>query len=126
VLGGYLDISATNVVNTGVMGVGPLGIMTIKGSTVQLERSGLTAGFNEIADLGFPFTQRVGEFEYFNPGGVNEVYWGVGINARLDPQATPIPLNLATVVMPNSGPHEVVNSANITNFVSIPDPGFAA
>jgi hypothetical protein len=126
VLGGYLDISATNVVSTGVMGVGPLGVMTIKGSSVELARSGLTAGFNEIADLGVPFTSRIGDAEYINPGGVNEVYWGVGINARLDPQATGIPLALANVVMPSSGPHEVANTANFTNFVTIPNPNFAA
>jgi hypothetical protein len=85
----------------------------------------MVAGIAQLNDLGSPFTQFVGDTEYVNPGGVNEVYWGVGINGRLDPQApNQIPLTLANVVTPNSGPHEVAYPTQFTNLVSIPSAAF--
>jgi hypothetical protein len=124
-MGSYIEINATNVTHNGVMRVGPLGRLTIHGSDVRLERGGLVAGIAAFQDLGFPFTQRFGDFTYVNPGGLNEVYWGVGVNGRMDPQATDvIPLNPSNVSQPSSGFHEVAYPTERTNLVSIPSAFF--
>ncbi|MBL9136949.1 MAG: hypothetical protein JNK85_13845 [Verrucomicrobiales bacterium] len=132
VLGSYLDIDATNVVNTGIMGVGPNGVMTIDGGRVELSRGGLVAGTGLGSALGSSFTSWL-DFQqlYINPAGVNENYWGVGINGIIntqDQQGGGIPLDLAGVTRPDSGFHQVVSAAGatqVTNFVRIPSPAFA-
>lgn len=132
ILGSYLDIHATNVVNTGIMGVGPNGVMSIEGDRVELARGGLVAGLGLGSSLGSSFTSWF-DFQqlYINPAGLNENYWGVGINGIIntqDQQGGGFPLDLASVISPDSGFHQVVSAAGatqVTNFVRIPSPAFA-
>lgn len=125
VAGSYIDIAATNIQHSGVMRVGPLGLIKMQGSSVQLERSGLVAGIAALSDLGSPYTTFLGDTEYLNPGGINEIYWGAGINGRMDPQnQNGFNLALGNVITPNSGPHEVAYPSQFTNIVSIPSPFF--
>jgi hypothetical protein len=131
VLGSYLDIDATNVINTGIMGVGPLGIMSIDGGNVELARGGLVAGSGLGGSFGGTTTIWFNDNQYINPAGINENYWGVGFNGIIDTQTQTggIPLDLGNVIGPSSGPHQVVRvvaGQQVTNFVNIPSGAFAA
>lgn len=123
-VGSYINISATNITSRGIMGVGPTGLLQISGGNIDLSRSVLLAGFSDVANLGTPYYSYIGEAEYLNPGGVSEIFWGVGVNGLLNPEdQNSFPLNLNTVIQPSSGAHQVATATGFTNFTVI--PGFA-
>jgi hypothetical protein len=76
----YLIISATNIVNTGLLMSGGSGLLHLDGGNVDLSRSGLRTG-----EAVTPGTAIIGDGrntinQYQNAAGVADYWWGVGTN----------------------------------------------
>lgn len=121
--GSYILVSATNIVNEGIINAGANGIVRLEGQRLDLRNGGISAsegtGFFDNA-VG---TGVISGTNYINPPDVNDLYWGVGNNNSLTPdQGNPINLQagLFATPSPRSPLHEVVSSFGITNTVQVP------
>lgn len=86
----YLIISATNVVNTGLLMSGSAGLIHIDGNNVNLSRSGLRAGeVSENQGVIISDGRNTGT-NYINAAGVSDYWWGVGTNNNLGTNGRPI------------------------------------
>lgn len=129
--GSHLYLSASNIINTGLLEVDSDGIVDIRGQNVTLSRSGIRATFPAAAagqqSRGFLITLGNGSIRYLNANGVTDFFAGTGVNGAhtsdgTDPTDAPvIPLNVNTLNLPqpSSPSHQVLFNGN-TNFISIP------
>lgn len=129
--GSYVQLFANNILNTGLLEVGPDGIVQVGGNTVTLSRSGIRATIPEraatIEDRGFLVTDIDGAIYYVNPDDVTDLFAGTGRNGAHSSdgsdvqQALNIPLNLGTLTLPQprSPRHQAVVNG-FTNLLSIP------
>ncbi|MEO8426660.1 MAG: hypothetical protein ABI651_06055, partial [Verrucomicrobiota bacterium] len=75
----FLQISASNIVNHGVLTVGGDGLIQLKGQTIDLSRSGLEIqrlGLDQGCSFGFP----VGTTNFFPDAGIFDLFWNVHTN----------------------------------------------
>src|SRR5204863_5331418 len=141
----YLEIKATNVLISGPMSSGPQGLIRIAGKEVDLTRVGLRTG----AALGgsyFGGENFTGSTNYFNAGGVSDLYWAVGSNGMVNAAGAPTALNSPDINFnlpdgqtvfssPSTPQHQVLElfaRRQFTNIVDLPkfgsffDTGFGA
>lgn len=107
----YLWVSATNIINRGVLGVGANGWMKLEGSTVTMNRARLdvrgiepTGSFNDF---------QLGQFQ--PDAGIIDMYWG-GTNI-----ANPPGINTAGIWRPGlaiAPPHDVTQYPNFNGRTS--------
>lgn len=126
-IGSYVELHATNIVSTGLLEVGPLGIVRVKGSKVTLARSGIRAATPEAGSGPSGRGELIGDDFYISAEGVTELFAGVGINGLLASdtgaqQGAGFLLNVGTLTVPDTASplHQVVSPAAITNLISIP------
>ncbi|MGC8886731.1 MAG: hypothetical protein ACP5MG_06195 [Verrucomicrobiia bacterium] len=86
----YLIISATNVVNTGLLFGGVAGLLHIDGKDVNLSRSGIRAGEVQQSFI-FGDGRNLGQ-TYVNAPGISDYWWGAGTNNNLGTNGRPITL----------------------------------
>jgi hypothetical protein len=67
----YLVIAASNIVNKGTLSVGGNGLLNLRGTNVNLARSAL-----EVTALQPRGSVIVGQTNYINDVGINDVWWG--------------------------------------------------
>jgi hypothetical protein len=118
----FLLISATNIVSTGPLISGSLGLMRLTGGNVKLSgnalragggANGFSSGFNSISN-------------YIDPTGVSDLYWGAGTNNTMTGRSTLMRLDQGNfdVTAPNfsSAPHQVVTPGPFpfTNVTTLP------
>lgn len=113
----WLRVDATNILNRGGLAVSSDGLIHLRGSQVDVSRSGLRAGEDPFT----PITPgQVTGAVYSNERGITDLYWGVGQNNSLDPNAAgPYDLASLTGNPPASGLHEVLDRTTLTNLVSL-------
>ena len=75
----YFEVKATNVVISGPVSSGPQGLIRIAGKDVDLTRVGLRTG-SALGGSFFGGQNFTGSTNYFNAGGVTDMYWAVGSN----------------------------------------------
>ena len=127
----YLFLRATNLLSTGPIDCGSVGLVHLEGDDVTIRRSGIRAA----PDLsGF---QSFGGFNlgsnYVNDAGIFDQYWGAGDNNHLDNQGRPMPLGSSfggqtftpfDLPFPQSPLHQVASSFGggqlFTNLTSVP------
>lgn len=113
----WLQVDATNILNRGGLSVGSAGLIHLRGSAVDLSRSGLRAGEDPFAPITPGF---ISGNLYSNERGVQDLYWGAGQNNVLDPNgAGPFDLTVLTGNPPSSDFHEVLDDTTLTNLVSL-------
>ncbi|MFN0069622.1 MAG: hypothetical protein ACKVYV_18550 [Limisphaerales bacterium] len=133
--GSHLYLSASNVVNTGLLEVDSEGIVDVRGQNVSLTRSGIRATLPVAASS---ISSR-GDLVFFNDGiyylnafGVNDLYAGTGLNGAHSSDGSavqngpniPLNVNNLTLPAPRSPGHQVI-LGGFTNLLSIPlTPGF--
>ncbi|MEY2408061.1 MAG: hypothetical protein QOF48_731 [Verrucomicrobiota bacterium] len=88
----YLEIKATNVVISGPLSSGPDGLIRIAGKNVDLTQVGLRTG-SVLGGSFFGGQNFLGSTNYFNAGGVTDLYWGIGSNGMVNAVGNPTPLN---------------------------------
>jgi hypothetical protein len=71
VLPSYLWVTATNVVNRGLMAVGANGWMKLAGTNVDVSRSGL-----EVTPIAGTGTSEINSTNYFPDVAIDDVWWG--------------------------------------------------
>lgn len=114
----WILVDATNIVNRGGLTVDGNGLIRLRGSSVNLSRSGLRAGVDPFAPLRPGVSLGL---SYQNELGITDNHWGVGLNNLLDPAAVgPYDLAVLTGNPANSGPHEVLDASGFTNLVTLP------
>lgn len=114
----WILVDATNIVNRGGLTVDANGLIRLRGSNVNLSRSGLRAGIDPFAPLSPGISQ--GDI-YRNENGITDNHWGVGQNNTLDPGAAgPYDLAALTGNPASSAPHEVLDATGFTNYVNLP------
>jgi hypothetical protein len=70
--GSYLQVSATNIINQGLLSTGPGGLLQITGTNVNLSRSGL--GVGDFAGFGRGSVN--GETNFLPDTAIYDNYWG--------------------------------------------------
>ncbi len=130
-LASYALVSATNIINDGVLSVGDVGLLRLTGKNINLTRGALVAG-NLSDQASSIFNLASGNFffsgsAYINPIGVDDVYWGVNAGGKLDltllngQQPTGEPLLTTppeTVFLPGGLVSSVSLPNNFTNFAN--------
>ncbi|MGC8744195.1 MAG: hypothetical protein ACP5T0_09990 [Verrucomicrobiia bacterium] len=87
----YLIISATNVINTGLLFSSSAGLIHVDGSNINLSKSGLRAGdMPQNSGLIINEDGRNMGTNYLNSAGVIDYWWGVGTNNLLGTNGRPI------------------------------------
>ena len=82
----FMLLSATNLINRGVLEVGGSGLMQLRGNNVNLSRSGVlinAAGANGGGGCIFDFTGIITPTNYLPEIGLDDIYWGVGTTTNL-------------------------------------------
>jgi len=74
--GGYLTLSATNIVNRGRISVSFWGDLSAEGQQVDLSRSSLTTLNRQLPELGRIASLEGGVTVANMPGGIENLYWG--------------------------------------------------
>lgn len=117
-----LLISATNVVNSGYLGVGNGGIISIKGQSVDLSRGGIEV--QSLATFGTSILDTDQDNipdSFFPDSGMFDNYWGSGVQ---DPPPVFGPINTANILRPLGGgylvssPRHAVTNLNGQFFTS--------
>lgn len=122
----YLIISATNIVNTGLLFSGNSGLLHLDGGNVDLSRSGLRVG--ETMTTGLIITGGDGRNlgnQYQNAAGVVDYWWGVGTNNSLGTNGQRINLpyygfDIPYTTTPSHQVRAVSYGRLTTNTVSLP------
>ncbi len=124
-VGSYLNLRATNIVNTGPIDCGELGLVRLEGGDVDVRRTGVRAGppVNGFQFFGgFNFQNN-----YINDSGVSDLYWGAGDNNRLNNSGRPMRLDTFdpdfSLPFPSSPLHAVIDTTfgiQFTNLVQVP------
>lgn len=114
----WVLVDATNILNRGGVTVDVNGLIRLRGSAVNLSRSGLRAGVDPLAPITPGTSQGL---IYSNEIGITENYWGVGQNNALDPAAVgPYDLAALTGKPVQSSIFEALDASSLTNFVNLP------
>ena len=130
-----LQVAATNIVSSGPLSSGPLGLVRLEGKRIDVSRSSLRTGLSGLPLLSgniFPF----GSPNYINDVGVNDLYWATGQgdsvadSSRRGMIVSSNGFNPSFLLpSPESSFHAVISSGFgvlRTNFVSIPSQTFSA
>lgn len=118
--GGHLNVTATNIINAGIINGGSGGLLRFDAKTLNVSRS-----LSVIGRPGTIFAGSSGQTNYFNPTATRDIWWAVATNQALAAvSASPLDLpSLATVLasgFPRLPTHEVESAMlGITN-VSLP------
>src|SRR6266511_1282053 len=110
----YLQISATNVVNKGLLSVGAGGLLELKGKGMDLSRGGFEIRNIDGIGTGDDDTN------FFPDVGINDVYWGGITNQLVNCRTLVTPINpfFASVETPT---HVVTNGFFVgTTSITIP------
>src|SRR5438552_753996 len=87
--GTYVLLSATNLVNHGLLEIGPFGLMQLSGNSLNLARGGLLvdpAGGSSGGggcEPGFFYQFFISPTNYFPESGLDDLYWGLGTLTNL-------------------------------------------
>jgi hypothetical protein len=116
-----IRVMATNIFNRGPLEVTDVGLIRLQGTNVDLRRSSLLAG-SSASSLP-PFGGGITGTNHFNAPGVNDIYWGAGINNRLTNGGPPMRIDTLNSTNFTTPPHQVMRllgAGLFTNLVTLP------
>jgi hypothetical protein len=124
-----IHVQANNIISPGPLNAGSDGLIRLEGKSIDLTRSGLRTGDDPFGTAFFGSS--VGASNYVNDPGVSDLYWGVGVNNRLDNMGQPMGLGANRTAndpffelpCPQSPTHQVIEAQFgflFTNLVFLP------
>lgn len=130
--GGYLMLSATNIVNRGLLSVSFSGDLLVEGQSVDLKRSALINDSRTEGEFGarsgFP-APTPSTWTYRPPTGTRGLYWLADFEDTFAPGSLAVPFNVTTTYQTPDGPVDVVttNARVSVSFIGsidnpVPDP----
>ncbi|MDB6029670.1 MAG: hypothetical protein JWM16_8 [Verrucomicrobiales bacterium] len=104
----YVEVQASNIMNSGPITVSDQGRILISGKNVNLSRNALRSGPISNSCISTLFGPT-----YVNPAGVVDLYWGNGQNNRLDATGKTMPLDAGNfdLPFPFSPAHQVIDGS---------------
>jgi hypothetical protein len=113
-----LRVMSTNILNRGALEVSDIGLIKLQGTNVNLSRSTLLAGIpaNSLPDTG----GGIFGTNHINARGVNDIYWGAGLNNRVTNGGPAMRLDTLNPTNFTTPAHQVVRLGLFTNLVTIP------
>lgn len=126
--GGYLVLSATNIINRGLLSISFSGDLLLEGQSVDLKRSAMINQSRQSAEFGLQSGYPVANptfWTYSPPTGTRGLFWLANEEFAFAPRALTSPTNITTVFNTPQGPVTVVTTnaiANIGFFGSIENP----
>ncbi|MGA3181093.1 MAG: hypothetical protein ABSF38_12175 [Verrucomicrobiota bacterium] len=130
-----LQVTATNITNSGSMEVGNLGRLTLSGQNVNLATGALIAGTTSDTDtnasdgrgvIGGVIIKNVLYEEFTPPAGVYDLYWGVTNNEPIDLPDLSIYLSYMNEGYPTTPLEIVTNRAGDIFYAELPESYFMA
>jgi hypothetical protein len=115
-----LRVTATNIFSRGSIEVTDVGLIRLQGTNVDLRRSTLLAGTS--ASSFPPFGGGISGTNHFNASGINDIYWGAGINNRLTNGGPPMRIDRLNPTNFTTPPHQVMRllgAGLFTNLVTL-------
>src|SRR5205823_1970775 len=83
----FMLLSATNLVNRGILEIGPSGLMQLSGNTLNLARGGLlvdpAGGSGGGCEPAFFYRFFISPTNYFPENGLDDLYWGIGSDTNV-------------------------------------------
>ena len=113
----FMLLTATNLVNKGLLEVGGSGLMQLKGNNVNLSRSGIlvdAAGAGGGGGCVFDYSGFITASNYFPEFGLDDLYWGVGVTTNL--ASDRIAQQIGNLLIVQSPVHTVTNLARPNGF----------